>query len=201
MSEERAAERQAQILSAALDVFAEKGYHKTKISDIAERLNIGHGTFYRYFKNKLDIFSSVIDEIIIGIKDTLHDEDPERSNTIEEYQEQIERIGYRLFDFFMKDNRFGQIVFYENWGIDPELNKKINNAVEQINQFTEQYLICGVKKKFLNHDIDTSILSKAINSMIIASIKDVLETENSKEIAKRWINAISLLQMKGLAAL
>ncbi|MBF0099435.1 MAG: TetR/AcrR family transcriptional regulator [Desulfobacterales bacterium] len=200
MTDERVAERRTQILSAALDVFAEKGYHSTKISDIAEKLNMGHGTFYRYFKNKLDIFSSVIDEIIIGIKEALGDEDPERSNTIEEYQEQIQRIGDRLFDFFMKDNRLGQVIFYENLRIDPELHKKTNNAIEQINEFTKQYLINGVKKKFLNQHIDTTILAKAINSMIFASIKDFLESEKSEEICQRWTDTIALLQMKGIAA-
>ncbi|MFH2098718.1 MAG: TetR/AcrR family transcriptional regulator, partial [Pseudomonadota bacterium] len=64
MAQERTAQRRAQILAAALDAFSENGYHSTKISDIAGRLSMGHGTFYRYFKNKLDIFDSVLDLVI-----------------------------------------------------------------------------------------------------------------------------------------
>ena len=36
---------------------------RTAIADIAKRLGIGHGTFYRHFKNKRDILDHVIDEV------------------------------------------------------------------------------------------------------------------------------------------
>ena len=51
---------QADILEAAFLEFSERGYHQTAISDIAKRLGIGHGTFYRHFENKRDISQHVI---------------------------------------------------------------------------------------------------------------------------------------------
>ena len=57
-------ERRRDILDAARTLFASKGYQATNIADVADRLKMGHGTFYRYFKNKRDIFSHVIDEIV-----------------------------------------------------------------------------------------------------------------------------------------
>ena len=53
------AERRQQILEAALELFAEKGYFNTKISDIAERLGVGKGTIYWYFDSKEDLFETV----------------------------------------------------------------------------------------------------------------------------------------------
>lgn len=35
----------AEIVEAAFVEFSERGYHQTAISDIAQRLGIGHGTF------------------------------------------------------------------------------------------------------------------------------------------------------------
>jgi AcrR family transcriptional regulator len=53
-------ERREQILSAALKVFAAKGFAATKISDIAARAALSHGLVYHYFKSKEDIFYSLL---------------------------------------------------------------------------------------------------------------------------------------------
>ncbi len=53
-------ERREQILSAALKVFAAKGFAATKISDIAERAALSHGLVYHYFKSKEEIFYTLL---------------------------------------------------------------------------------------------------------------------------------------------
>jgi AcrR family transcriptional regulator len=50
-NEARLAARRSQILEAAYRAFASKGYRDTMVADIAQKLGIGHGTFYRYFAN------------------------------------------------------------------------------------------------------------------------------------------------------
>jgi TetR/AcrR family transcriptional regulator, repressor of fatR-cypB operon len=40
------------ILAAALELFAERGFHGTSVADIADRSNVGAGTIYRYFQDK-----------------------------------------------------------------------------------------------------------------------------------------------------
>lgn len=47
------------ILKVAESFFAEKGYEKTTISDIAKALNIGEATLYETFKNKEDILFNI----------------------------------------------------------------------------------------------------------------------------------------------
>ena len=44
-----------QILNAAIKVFAEQGYHKATISQVAREAGVADGTIYIYFKNKADI--------------------------------------------------------------------------------------------------------------------------------------------------
>jgi AcrR family transcriptional regulator len=53
------AEREQQILDAALVVFAEKGYGETRIGDIAGRLGVAKGTIYLYFESKEALFEAV----------------------------------------------------------------------------------------------------------------------------------------------
>jgi len=51
-------EKRAQILEAAIKIFAKKGMSKTTISDIAGEADIGKGTVYEYFKSKDEVFSA-----------------------------------------------------------------------------------------------------------------------------------------------
>lgn len=47
--------RTADILVAAREVFAERGYNDTVMSEIAERAGVVEGSIYRYFRNKRDL--------------------------------------------------------------------------------------------------------------------------------------------------
>ena len=63
-SQRKRHELREEIVDAAFAEFAERGYHDTGIADIARRLGIGHGTFYRYFENKRDILDHVVTRLM-----------------------------------------------------------------------------------------------------------------------------------------
>jgi len=54
--------RKQEILETAMAVFYEKGYDKTKMSDIADKIGIAQGLCYRYFPSKEVLFDSAIEE-------------------------------------------------------------------------------------------------------------------------------------------
>jgi AcrR family transcriptional regulator len=51
------------IVEAAVQIFSQKGYHRTKVQDITNSLGISTGTFYIYFGNKRDLFVEVVDHV------------------------------------------------------------------------------------------------------------------------------------------
>ena len=53
--------RKQEILDAAMELFREKGYEKTSIGDIAEKLKIAQGLCYRYFPSKEKLFDSAVE--------------------------------------------------------------------------------------------------------------------------------------------
>lgn len=53
--------READILEAARAVFTMHGYEAASISEIAQRAGIVEGSIYRYFKNKRDLLTKVIE--------------------------------------------------------------------------------------------------------------------------------------------
>jgi len=52
--------RPAEILSAALASFAERGFAATRLDDVAERAGVTKGTLYLYFRNKEELFKAVV---------------------------------------------------------------------------------------------------------------------------------------------
>ena len=61
-SPEVAADRRKQILKAAVEVFAERGFHRTRVSDIARRAGVAYGLIYHYFSSKDDVLNCVFEE-------------------------------------------------------------------------------------------------------------------------------------------
>ena len=58
-----AAERKNEILDAAAELFAAKGYEETSTGDILDRVGIARGTLYYHFKSKEDILDALIERI------------------------------------------------------------------------------------------------------------------------------------------
>jgi AcrR family transcriptional regulator len=57
--------RQEQILSAALDIFSQRGYAAATVLEIARKANLAAGTIYLYFPNKRDLFIKVIENLMV----------------------------------------------------------------------------------------------------------------------------------------
>jgi AcrR family transcriptional regulator len=53
-------QRPAEIVAAALRLFAERGYGATKLEDVAKAAGISKGTVYLYFATKEDLFQEVV---------------------------------------------------------------------------------------------------------------------------------------------
>lgn len=57
--------RPAEIIAAALAVFAEKGFAAARTEDIAARAGISKGALYLYFPTKEDLFRAVVRETVV----------------------------------------------------------------------------------------------------------------------------------------
>lgn len=63
MSNEQGTARRAQILKAAITVFAERGFHRTTIRAVARAAGVADGTIYNYFENKNALLLEILDPL------------------------------------------------------------------------------------------------------------------------------------------
>lgn len=61
-NEDSRARRRSEIVRAAVDVFAERGYFAARMREVAERAGVADGTLYLYFKGKEDLLVSILEE-------------------------------------------------------------------------------------------------------------------------------------------
>jgi AcrR family transcriptional regulator len=57
-----AEEKRRRILEAAVRVFARRGFHASRVGDIAEEAGVAHGLLYHYFSSKDEVLQTVFRE-------------------------------------------------------------------------------------------------------------------------------------------
>src|SRR5438309_12009800 len=63
----RKAARPAEIVTAALEVFVQRGFAAARLEEVARRAGVTKGTLYLYFKSKEALFKAVVRETIVPV--------------------------------------------------------------------------------------------------------------------------------------
>ncbi|TDC49049.1 TetR/AcrR family transcriptional regulator [Jiangella ureilytica] len=92
MQDSQLGSTRARIQRVALELFAERGYDKTSLRELAERLGMTKASLYYYFKSKDDIVRSLVDDLLAAV-DEVVDWSREREPSPQNRRELIERYG------------------------------------------------------------------------------------------------------------
>ena len=196
-SDEKIAQRRADILEAAIEVFASKGFYEAGIADIAGRLNIGHGTVYRYYKNKRDIFNAILADLLAQMADVVQQEPP-TTNSLEEYRQQLERIAAHMLRIFNRDPRLVRIAFYEAVSVEGEARDSVEHFIKLFAQFTEQYMKNGIQKGFLRSGMNPAIAASLITAMMMEAVKQAATGKHDEAHMQLWKDEIIRMVIGGL---
>ena len=161
---DRAALRREQILETAEKIFVSRGYHAAGIADIATALELGHGTFYRYFQSKHDIALHVFDRVMLRFASVLLDEPPDRTRSLEEYREQTRRILERLLELGESQPHVIRFFHEQASVIDPDRFAAVN---ESYVLHTMRYLENGVRRRFLRSGLDVRATAEMLVALIL----------------------------------
>lgn len=129
LREQRRAQHQElsrrQILDAAEEVFARKGFHDAAIKEIATRAEFSVGAVYSFFENKDDLFVQIYlrrgGEFMEGMRTLLaegHDA-----------AEQLRRLAAYQVEFFREHANFGRLFLRASGVTLGELESKVDRAV------------------------------------------------------------------------
>jgi TetR/AcrR family fatty acid metabolism transcriptional regulator len=86
----RAADKRVRILDAAVRVFAKKGFHATRVSEVAKAAGVADGTIYLYFKSKDELLVSLFEDRVERLLAFLEAELPRATSASEKLRRIIE---------------------------------------------------------------------------------------------------------------
>lgn len=138
---DRRAARRQQILDAALEVFAEKGYPYATVDDIAERVSVARGTFYLYFGDKRAVFEALLDGFLEKVGACIEGIDLEHPT--EDTRAQLRGNVERVIDLALSQPGLVRLALLEGRGLDPEVDAKLRDFHDRLRLFLVESLAEG----------------------------------------------------------
>ena len=163
----REGDKEKAILEAAVKIFAQRGYHKAKISSIAKQAGIGTGSIYLYFKNKEAILLTIFDRLWIELTNSLR-------NIIKQTNIdpsiKLDLVIDKFFDNFITNPSLATVFVNEQHHL---MKGRHGNIAMHYNDFfdlAEEIIREGVQKRVFNSVIDI----KLFRHFIIGGLRNIL---------------------------
>lgn len=157
------------LLEKAIELFSQRGYHETKISDIVKAANLTQPTFYLYFTNKESLYTDLLAQFKNSVIDIInHDlNDSHDENVIKK----VENCIFNLFKYFKRNQKLTKM------GFDSEVSAEIKNYFSQL--LEEQFNL--VKNQY-GVDIDSRLIADSlVGSVERLAFTALLEEEKQPE--------------------
>jgi len=182
--------KEQKILYTAKTIFAEKGYNKATMMEIASAAGVAEGTIYEYFKNKEDLLLSIPQERFTKYRDwllaTLHSENPVI---------RLRRMIWYHFVYFLSDRKLLEIFLY-----DIKLNKEYYQSkayaaylqyVDLLNDILNEGKEQGVFRADVNNRVYRNLFMGAFSHLTMRWV--AIEHSRFIDIMDEFKQAINLL--------
>ena len=124
------------ILDAALDVFASKGYHDTRMDEIVDESHTSKGAIYFHFPNKERLFLALVDQFADLLERRVVE-------AIEPEEKGIARVRIALetcLNTFGKYRRPAKLLLVQAVGLGTAFENKRNEVNDRFARLIETYL-------------------------------------------------------------
>ncbi len=181
------------IIEAAIQVFSRKGYHNTRIEEIAIQAGAGKGTIYEYFSSKLELFHEVLFTGWRNFEENIPLEQIENMSV----QEQLHRTISAHLRYFLENRQLARVSFWEVEAVDQELLAWTLKIKAEKEQQMQALMEKGIARGELRDDLDPSVISRMVCALIpyfagciVMNDVELDPQELSKQITGAIINGI-----------
>jgi AcrR family transcriptional regulator len=154
------------ILEAAVRVFAEKGYHETRMDDIVSASNTSKGSIYFYFPSKQDIFFGLIETFTGLLESRLKDAIQSEKHGVE----QVDAALDASLHLFSQYRTLAKIVLVQAVGLGAafeERRRAINDRFAAIIQSRLEKAIQDGSLPAQNAELAARAWVGALNEIVI----------------------------------
>jgi AcrR family transcriptional regulator len=168
--EQRKLRRRQEMLATAYEMFSQKGYHNVSMHQIAAQAEFAVGTLYRFFRNKEDLYKTIVLEWCDDFEDAFR-------RALEQSDDEVERLRHYVRlrrEGFRHNIPFVRLFLVEvgatscglEAGVDDEVSKRYHDILKRLASIFE----CGMKNKRFRKIADPFFLAVAFDSVIDTSL-------------------------------
>jgi TetR/AcrR family fatty acid metabolism transcriptional regulator len=153
-------DKRQQLLWAAVRVFARKGFHASRVGDIAEEAGVAHGLLYHYFKSKDQVLEAVFQEnwsILVARIESVEETD-------EPAGDQIRHIAAIVLRTWLHLPEVVRVVIQE-FGRSPELPERIGELTRPI-EVLQRVIARGIERGEFRQEIDPGFAATVVYGSI-----------------------------------
>ncbi|MEA3359579.1 MAG: TetR/AcrR family transcriptional regulator [Thermodesulfobacteriota bacterium] len=150
-------EKYNKIIAAATKIFAQKGYYKTRVSEIAKEAGIADGTIYLYFNHKDQILISLFEEKMQEVLDNMRKQISLETDPLEK----IKRFALVHLKLIEDNKDMAEIIQVELRQSGKFMKNYHNIKFAQYLDLIEDIIIEGQEKKLIKKEIIPAIAKRA----------------------------------------
>ncbi len=139
------------ILEAAIKVFAETGYHKSKISKIAELAGVATGSVYVYYKSKEEILNRIFNDIWANLYNELF---KLTSNPSIPATEKLDSMIDLILDVFTQNPAMALVIVNEQQHVQRTALTHFTDYYEKFLDLATEVIQEGIKEGVFSKNID-----------------------------------------------
>ena len=153
-------DKRRHLLDAAVRVFARKGFHASRVGDIAEEAGVAHGLLYHYFASKDEVLEAVFHEnwsVLLARIASVEETDEPAADQLRHIAAIVLRTWLHLPDVVR--------VVIREFGRSPELAERIGELAQPI-EAIERVIARGVERGEFRRDIDPRVAATVVYGSI-----------------------------------
>lgn len=194
----KGAQTRARLLDAAKAVFEETGFLETRISDIAQRAGMSHGSFYHYFESKEQVFREVAEAQEALLTAPPDDTEGPPSGELSEF-DRLLRANRRYLERYRDNGRIMGVI-EEVSRYDPEVSKARMQRQKHFADRAERAIRRMQDDGVVSTELDAEIAAAALGSMV-ARFAELWLIEHwgdydldtaAQQLTLLWANAIGI---------
>ena len=168
------------IIQAAIESFAQTGFDKTKMEDIAKRLGLSKGTIYLYFNSKEDLFLAICEHYLKVMRDQQH-------SAIFSKKEDLVLDSEHFYENFRRLEQGKDRVMLE-MVVESTRNSRLKKGMYEhrlkVYDAVVEHLNRQIEKGFIKKGIDVNGLASAFvalyDGLTVSKMLGISEASNKK---------------------
>lgn len=177
-----AEQRKKSILRAAAEIFAERGYRLSSVSDIVHRAGVARGTFYLYFESKRDAFLQLIQYYFEDIAAILWDNHAHLEKALREGGDFLgawRRNISSLLDYHRRNPHLASIVYREALGRDEDFSQKVEELSRLARRIYKEEFTMMESRGLIRPCPLELVTSMAVGSVVYVILEHLVQSKKA----------------------